>query len=676
MRKLCRVVLWASALTAVFTAAQGRSITSAEDPLTRIESDFNAGVISYDERALFIVAAIRHPESLPAKYAVAVQAGETVVAPGRDATLALLEIKKNWDRLSPTVQQSVAQALTRWATAFTYDTPGGFFKVHYDITGTRAVPPADASGNGIPDYVDKCTAYLDSTAAKNVSLGYLMPPSDGGMGGDNRYDVYFEAMSYYGYAQPEAEGPQPWSDATSYLVLHNTFLGFPPNSDPEGDQYGAMKATIAHEFRHSVQFSYDYTEYGWFMELDATYTEDVVFPLTRDNFNYLNAYFVSPAMSLMTENASHEYSSFIWGKYLDQRFERSLMRAVWEGARYGASVHTALSDTLLSRYGWTQDSAFAEFASWNFATGSRNDGLHHTDAASYPLIAIGATHTSYPVPLQSSPSSPGGYAASYVRFQPVATPGALRIMFDGSDSRQWAAWVIKSTAANVHQFQRITLAPGTYTGQTDILNFQSYTSVTLVGVNLSEFSAAATFQYSAVIPSIYSVSSDILTDTMVYSGATRQFDYEITNNAPVDDVVKVTASDTQGWINIAPFDRFIPAGQSSVVTIPVTAPVKTPLGSHSTLLFKATSRNDTTAFDTQAQSATTVLQRGDVDFDGQLDISDLTTLIAFLYLSGPPPEPVEESGNFDCQDGIDIADLTGFINYLYLSGELSPCRAF
>jgi hypothetical protein len=335
-----------------------------------------------------------------------------------------------------------------------------------------------------------------------------------------------------------------------------------------------------------------------------------------------------------------------------------------------------MSDTLLARYGRTQDSAFAEFASWNYATGSRNDGLHHTDAASYPLMTIGRTHTSYPVSPQNSPNSPGGYAASYVQFQPLAATGTLRITFDGTDSRQWAGWVIKSTASNVHQFQKITLTPGTYTGQIDIPSFQSYTSVTLVGVNLTEFSSGAVFQYSAQILSVFSVSSQILTDTMVYSGATRQFDYKITNNAPVDDVVTVSASDTQGWINLVPFDRFIPAGQSSVVTIPVTPPVGTSLGSHSTLSFKATSRSDATVFDTQSQGVTTVLQIGDMDFDGQLDISDLTVLIGYMYLGGPPPEPVAASGNFDCEGAIDIADLTLFIGYLYLSGDPCACRVF
>ena len=71
-----------------------------------------------------------------------------------------------------------------------------------------------------------------------------------------------------------------------------------------------------------------------------------------------------------------------------------------------------------------------------------------------------------------------------------------------------------------------------------------------------------------------------------------------------------------------------------------------------------------------------MLQIGDVDFDGRLDISDLTTLIGYMYLGGPPPVPVTASGNYDCQGAVDIADLTQFIAYLYLSGDPCACRAF
>jgi hypothetical protein len=63
---------------------------------------------------------------------------------------------------------------------------------------------------------------------------------------------------------------------------------------------------------------------------------------------------------------------------------------------------------------------------------------------------------------------------------------------------------------------------------------------------------------------------------------------------------------------------------------------------------------------------------GDVDVSGNVDISDITVLIAYLYLGGPPPTPLE-AGEIDSEEGIDISDLTVLIAYLYLSGPKLAC---
>jgi hypothetical protein len=61
----------------------------------------------------------------------------------------------------------------------------------------------------------------------------------------------------------------------------------------------------------------------------------------------------------------------------------------------------------------------------------------------------------------------------------------------------------------------------------------------------------------------------------------------------------------------------------------------------------------------------------DMDSSGNPDIADVTVLIAYLYLGGPPPYP-PGTGSVDCEEGIDIADLTTLIAYLYLDGP-PPC---
>jgi len=60
---------------------------------------------------------------------------------------------------------------------------------------------------------------------------------------------------------------------------------------------------------------------------------------------------------------------------------------------------------------------------------------------------------------------------------------------------------------------------------------------------------------------------------------------------------------------------------------------------------------------------------------GEIDVADLTYLVAFLFQGGGPP-PCEEEGNVDGQTGpggpIDTADLTYLVAYLYQGGSPPP----
>ncbi|MFQ6008725.1 MAG: hypothetical protein ACE5K8_07220, partial [Candidatus Zixiibacteriota bacterium] len=214
------------------------------DPILAIEQDFQDGQLTLDEKVLLQIQAIKNPFELPQQYQLFDLS--TGITASRSATIALKEIMVQWDFLSEETQRAFRAAFARWQTEFTYDSPSGFFKLHYDTSGTHQVPPDDSDFSGVPDFVEKCAAYCDTTLDTHLLLGFIEPPSDGGLGGDDKYDIYFENMGYYGYAVPEGPGDAPWNDYYSYLVLHHNFLGFPPNNDPEGDQYGAAKATAAH----------------------------------------------------------------------------------------------------------------------------------------------------------------------------------------------------------------------------------------------------------------------------------------------------------------------------------------------------------------------------------------------------------------------------------------------
>ena len=654
------------------------STETETDPLSLIEADYDQGALTYDEMAIYQVMAIKNDSRLPLKYHFSLSAASEEAL--HCATPVLVDIVTNWDRLLPETQVTLSAMFARASTTFTYGSVAGHFLFHYDTLGTNAVPAEDLDLDGIPDFVERCAAYMDTSMTAHMDLGYLPPPNDGGLGGDNRYDIYFEDMTYYGYTQPETTGPMPWDDYISYIVLNDDFLEFTaetsPNQDPEGQQAGAAKATCVHEFHHAIQLAYDGFEPSWFMELDATWMEDIGFDQVNDNYNYLPKFFNYPQTSLM-DNTNHKYACFIWDMYLSEKFDTSLVVDVWDGARYDV-LFDVLSDSLLSRFGWTQDSAFVDFTFWNYITDFRDDGNHYEEAADYPPVAISRSHLSYPVGLQNSLTNIGGYAASYITFYPNSEVGTLDIFFNGADTREWQAYIIKSNSLTEHEVEFVSLDPVTFEGNIAVPHFEDYYSVTLVGVNTMEFSAGALFTYSADVKIPYSVASQVLNpqDSAIYGGTTRNFQFEITNQSDFNDIYYIIFWDDLGWVVRDTIESAVAAGVTKQYDIPIEPPLGTPLGALSSINIMAESWGDPAVVDTQFVSSRCHLYRMDVDYDGLVDISDLVAFVDYSFRGGDPPLPVELSADFDCDMIVDIGDLVDMVDYFFRDGETCACNPY
>jgi len=127
--------------------------------------------------------------------------------PPRCATPIFLGLSFVWDKLSQGAKNSLSKYPWRpyyYGPEFTYDTPGGYFKIHYTTIGDSAVfePSVDVDpADDVPDYVNRCADILDSVWMKEVdSLDYNPPPGDGSHGGDDKYDVYLLKLGgYLGY---------------------------------------------------------------------------------------------------------------------------------------------------------------------------------------------------------------------------------------------------------------------------------------------------------------------------------------------------------------------------------------------------------------------------------------------------------------------------------------------
>ncbi len=275
--------------------------------------------------------------------------------------------------IDPEVDQSVKDYLKAQMDApfeddrgdrATFISPMGWFLMSYNTFGPNAVPSADSDSNGVPDFVEWCADYMDhSWQLEIVDLGFIAPYVASG----SYYQITFEDMPYYGYTTVMNAGL-----GQTRIVLHNDFLGFPNNDDPEGNQKGAAKVTCAHEFKHASQYKGSrWSEGGW-VELDATWMEEVAYPVVNDYHNYI-AYSGSPLYSpeqSLDQGGSGSYEDCLWQQWMSETYGNQIIVDFWDW-RVGNMGQTMLNSYRywLQQYGTDLEPAWADFIRWNDMTG-------------------------------------------------------------------------------------------------------------------------------------------------------------------------------------------------------------------------------------------------------------------------------------------------------------------
>jgi hypothetical protein len=64
--------------------------------------------------------------------------------------------------------------------------------------------------------------------------------------------------------------------------------------------------------------------------------------------------------------------------------------------------------------------------------------------------------------------------------------------------------------------------------------------------------------------------------------------------------------------------------------------------------------------------------RGDANEDGEVNLADAVYLVNYLFIGGPPPDPME-AGDANCDGEVDLADAVYIINYLFIGGPPPGC---
>ncbi len=368
----------------VLVGAASAAIQTGDEFLAQVQQQVLDGKLSSEQALLTKFYYAFDRDKLPADLR------PVGVAPLKCGTPLVMEYLRVQNQLTTGARETIEGYLNPPSepSRLTYYSPSGRFRVYYYTSGQHVVPLQDSDGDTVPDYVEHIADYFDYSWQREVTeMGFGTPPGA-------TYAVIINALSgIYGFTQPNG------NPGETTITVDNDFVGFPPNDDPDGDALGAAKVTAAHEFKHATQYvTSNWSEGGW-VEVDATWCEEIVYPATNDYHNYLpsGSPISSPALPL-DDGGSGSYEDCVWQLYMSENWGVQIIIDFWNYRRSHQSELVLTSyNTILGTYGSSIPACWPLFTAWNYATGARHeDGFGYHDAADYPTGSPQRQMSTYP----------------------------------------------------------------------------------------------------------------------------------------------------------------------------------------------------------------------------------------------------------------------------------------
>lgn len=203
------------------------------------------------------------------------------------------------------------------------------FIIHYTLEGEDAATE---------EFVGEVLSFVEEVLQiQTQELGWPAPPRDCGEGGDTRFDFYLEEIldegNILGYAQPgNIVGDNPSSSITetwaaySFMTIDNDFRG-------TNAPLVVMRATVAHEFHHTIQFGYDIGDaLSWYYESTASWME-LQTSSDQDATDYTAAVLRQPDFCIGTleeDSGVRVYGEWLLIDSIAQDFGRDSIISLWE----------------------------------------------------------------------------------------------------------------------------------------------------------------------------------------------------------------------------------------------------------------------------------------------------------------------------------------------------------
>ena len=339
------------------------------------------------------------------------------------------DVKANFNSFTIEQQNLLKTLLGRPILSTFIESPSGFFRIHYDPSGTNR--PNYSTGLTVDQNVAEVAKALDSVYRFEVEhLEFLAPPSDNGAGGDLKYDVYIQnqSSSIYGYTEWESKvGSVNW---TSFMVIDNDYTGYYSSG------LNGMKVTVAHEFHHGIQLG-NYSVFNgtnpyrasdtFFYELTSTSMEEFVYDDVNDYYAYMDSYFRRTDLAFPSQNG---YNLAIWNIYMAENFGFGILKRQWELIPSLKAI--LVINQSLNEAGSSYPRELNKFGIWTFFTNFRSiPGKYFEEAGNYPLVTTTFTiqYPSSPPDMISAPT-----ANNYVKFNIPSNSDTLVAIVTNADA--------------------------------------------------------------------------------------------------------------------------------------------------------------------------------------------------------------------------------------------------
>jgi hypothetical protein len=231
--------------------------------------------------------------------------------------------------------------------------------VHWVSRGSQAPPLNDDDGDAVPDYVEAVADAAELSLTQYARRGFRAPPADTG-GPDGRIDLYVSELPFgiLGAMLP----PEVSSDG-SFVIVSSALDRREPLA------IGSLKATVAHEVFHVVQYAYRLHGLpAWVIEGTADALASLAVPGAAD---WLARFGIERwVRSSATAAADNDpYGSAPWWMYLEQQDPGFVVDVLTQREQGGGAAadrdpdaYGLLDRVHRKRHGVSIDRRFQEFA--------------------------------------------------------------------------------------------------------------------------------------------------------------------------------------------------------------------------------------------------------------------------------------------------------------------------